>query len=249
MVFKTNNFDELYSNSISNSDVNIFDTFYCNNNQNICKINNKQSFYSCDCLKPILINNISKNKRNLLQIEESSTDGYVGYYDSTGILWQEAEDFCIDTLGTNLASMQNLDEKNRAQQSVNYNDAWIGLHDLNTEDTWEWTDGESFIYDAWYPGEPNDHGSGEDCVHMRADGLWNDHKCLTATKQYFICNAQVEIRDEIENTFIGMQSNIGGITWSQAQTYCQDYIGTDLASIHSQLENEAAAESVRLLAA
>ena len=38
-------------------------------------------------------------------------------------------------------------------------------------------------YTNWYAGEPNDYGSGEDCVVSYADGKWNDSPC-TAKKKY-----------------------------------------------------------------
>ena len=56
-----------------------------------------------------------------------------------------------------------------------------------------WTDGSMVDYTNWAGGEPNDwNGStaggancemstegagGEDCTHMRGDGLWNDAGC------------------------------------------------------------------------
>ena len=41
---------------------------------------------------------------------------------------------------------------------------------------WQWVSGEAWSFTAWGPGEPNDSG-GEDCVHYRSDGLWNDITC------------------------------------------------------------------------
>ena len=41
---------------------------------------------------------------------------------------------------------------------------------------WEWVSGEAWSFTAWGPGEPNDSG-GEDCIHYRTDGLWNDISC------------------------------------------------------------------------
>ncbi len=40
---------------------------------------------------------------------------------------------------------------------------------------WAWTTGKPFSFQNWGGGEPNDSG-GEDAVHIRGDGLWNDHK-------------------------------------------------------------------------
>uniref|UniRef100_A0A452RAZ2 C-type lectin domain-containing protein n=1 Tax=Ursus americanus TaxID=9643 RepID=A0A452RAZ2_URSAM len=32
-------------------------------------------------------------------------------------------------------------------------------------------------YSNWKKNEPNNHGSGEDCVILLEDGLWNDISC------------------------------------------------------------------------
>ncbi len=68
---------------------------------------------------------------------------------------------------------------------------WIGLSDRvgvapgatesqvfgspgNLTNGWAWTTGETFSFNAWGGGEPNDAG-GEDAAHIRNDGLWNDN--------------------------------------------------------------------------
>jgi hypothetical protein len=61
---------------------------------------------------------------------------------------------------------------------------WIGGNDLSNErshavDGWQWHSGESNGYQNFKNGEPNDHSwnNGEDCIHMRSSGQWNDHGC------------------------------------------------------------------------
>ncbi|XP_033107417.1 macrophage mannose receptor 1-like isoform X2 [Anneissia japonica] len=66
---------------------------------------------------------------------------------------------------------------------------WVGLHDTSNEGKFEWLDGTPYDFTNWAPGEPNDYGSGEDCVHLapwaNSMGEWNDLAC-TGTAGY-IC--------------------------------------------------------------
>ena len=52
--------------------------------------------------------------------------------------------------------------------------AWIGLNDRAVEGTLAWADGTPVNYTNFAGGEPNDGVGGEDFVHLRPDGLWND---------------------------------------------------------------------------
>ena len=54
-----------------------------------------------------------------------------------------------------------------AEESQTTNDGTTG---------WAWVTGEPFSYNPWGGGEPNDFAGIEDAAHIRADGLWNDHK-------------------------------------------------------------------------
>jgi hypothetical protein len=50
-----------------------------------------------------------------------------------------------------------------------------------------WSDGSDTDFEYWNGGEPNDHGSGEDCTHFTpwTNGGWNDIPC---NNQYpYIC--------------------------------------------------------------
>ncbi|XP_059150283.1 CD209 antigen-like protein 2 [Physella acuta] len=46
---------------------------------------------------------------------------------------------------------------------------WVGLHDMVTEDVFQWVDDGSIVSDSWRkvifaPGEPNSFNGDEDCV-------------------------------------------------------------------------------------
>ncbi|XP_078603221.1 C-type lectin-like [Branchiostoma floridae x Branchiostoma japonicum] len=69
---------------------------------------------------------------------------------------------------------------------------WFGLHDRREEGSFEWMDGTALgEYNHWAPGEPNNNGGNEDCVHYCSykswEDKWNDEPCGRPYR--FICQA------------------------------------------------------------
>ena len=56
---------------------------------------------------------------------------------------------------------------------------WIGLNDIERENTWVWENGERLLSsDAdWMPGQPDNFAGAEDCVEMYQYQGWNDLPC------------------------------------------------------------------------
>ena len=74
--------------------------------------------------------------------------------------------------------------------TTNPNNGWIGGSDSDVEDTWTWTDGETFSYTNWVTltaGTQPLGGTIQNCLQMRhGDGMWDDAKC-DANRKYYIC--------------------------------------------------------------
>nr|BAU79663.1 C-type lectin [Anguilla reinhardtii] len=101
--------------------------------------------------------------------------------------WVDAELNCL-RLGGNLASEHSEDEhqflKDLHKGLDSSNDPfWIGLSAVHEGRSWLWSDGTSASaegdFSMWNPGEPNDAGGKEDCVHENYGGSkhWNDIRC------------------------------------------------------------------------
>ncbi|XP_066288336.1 collectin-11-like [Branchiostoma lanceolatum] len=60
-----------------------------------------------------------------------------------------------------------------------YDMFWFGLHDRRQEGSFEWMDGTQLgKFNAWGEGQPDNHGSSEDCVlYMNQRKLWSDYPC------------------------------------------------------------------------
>lgn len=70
---------------------------------------------------------------------------------------------------------------------------WIGLDDRAEEGHFMRPDGGDPTYTQWAGGEPNDYATGEDCAHLRSDGLWNDADCRGSLGA--ICDFPCEAED------------------------------------------------------
>ncbi|XP_059130549.1 mannose-binding protein A-like [Peromyscus eremicus] len=71
-------------------------------------------------------------------------------------------------------------EENKAIQEVAKGNAYIGITDEVTEGQFMYVTGGKLTYSNWKQNEPNDYGSGEDCVIMLESGIWNDVSCQSS---------------------------------------------------------------------
>ncbi|KAM5236484.1 mannose-binding protein A-like [Ctenodactylus gundi] len=71
-------------------------------------------------------------------------------------------------------------EENRAVQDVAQHTAYLGITDEAMEGQFMYVTGGRLAYSNWKQQEPNDFKSGEDCVVILKDGLWNDISCSSS---------------------------------------------------------------------
>ncbi|XP_053868595.1 C-type lectin domain family 4 member G-like isoform X1 [Malaclemys terrapin pileata] len=99
------------------------------------------------------------------------------YFSTEQKHWSYAKQACKDQ-GAMLIIIDSNQKQEFLTKNANGKQYWIGLHDVSNEGTFIWVDDSSVSYSNWNQGEPNNFGSGEDCVMMVKDGKWNDATCV-----------------------------------------------------------------------
>jgi len=105
----------------------------------------------------------------------------------------DAEKQCV-AYGGHLATIDNGVQNQEVRLMVDASEAdgkpLIGINDIVREGTWKWVDGTS-TFTKWKANEPNNYPltpTGEDCVCMHKNGMWNDVPCtMTQHAKGFVC--------------------------------------------------------------
>uniref|UniRef100_A0A8P4KA25 C-type lectin domain-containing protein n=1 Tax=Dicentrarchus labrax TaxID=13489 RepID=A0A8P4KA25_DICLA len=99
-------------------------------------------------------------------------------YFSRTLTWAAAQRYCLK-LGANLASVHRSSEETFIRKLTNYNRAWIGGSDAQTDGYWLWIDGTRFNYSHWCKGEPNNYLGKQHCLRINwgVSKCWDDGWC------------------------------------------------------------------------
>ncbi|XP_053407165.1 perlucin-like protein [Mercenaria mercenaria] len=110
--------------------------------------------------------------------------------------WIDAVAAC-KILGGHLVEIDDATENqylvNQAKLINSKESFWIGLNDLQEEGSWVWVDSnEAVSYTNWYPGQPDNEASNENCAHLNPvyNDLWNDKECYSLLN--YICEKTSE---------------------------------------------------------
>lgn len=198
----------------------------------------------------------------------SENDRYVfvtvSLYD---VSWFEANDFCEAILGTALASMHSQNDTDELMElietkTVNLTNVfgsfytWIGLNDIERENHYEWADGSDVDWDkiSWRNGSPFS-GDMWDCAFLQADEheSFTGMRDATCTTRYsgFACNAPewVSIETNQSVDYMGVYGKLYSWNWDEANEYCQENYGTQLATIRSEIDNINAHSTLQIMGA
>jgi len=156
----------------------------------------------------------------------------------------DADRICQDKYGGQLASVTNQDEYdalNHLITGVVTEHYMLGMHS-DGQGNWEWTDGTRLnAHDMQFMrSHSNDQLAGTDEIHLvfnagdstAGSGGFNDC-CNSWVMSGFVC----ELYAAQGQYAIGL-----GRTYDEARTFCHDYYGGDLASIHTQADYDRIAD-------
>nr|XP_008102424.1 PREDICTED: low affinity immunoglobulin epsilon Fc receptor [Anolis carolinensis] len=90
--------------------------------------------------------------------------------------WSLAKTLCEEQ-ESSLVIIDDYEEQRFLTSHSKNNVLWIGLSDINTENTFVWVDRSPASYTYWNPRQPNNYGHGQDCVVMTTSGRWDDREC------------------------------------------------------------------------
>jgi hypothetical protein len=140
--------------------------------------------------------------------------------------WNAAWSHC-QSAGYELVSVSDSNEEswlhsqqlNKAPYETKW---WIGLYDGGIEGSWYWTDGTPVGYLNWFPGQPDNKYSDEDCAVDGWGQQWNDWACGNAAN--FICEKS-SVSSSYTSSFTYHKINTANATTNTEQRSLYAYAG------------------------
>jgi len=153
------------------------------------------------------------------------------YLKTNAVPWEDAERFA-QTQGGHLAAVGDAAENDFVRS---FGPGWIGFHDKNVRQQFEWANGEAVTYQNWNSGEPNG-GDTENYGEVMGNGLWND--LSTQTRAGIIeLPTNYQIGEYRYNPFTEhVYARTNALPWAQAQFFART-IGGDLVTMNGAGEN------------
>ncbi|XP_038148050.1 C-type mannose receptor 2-like [Cyprinodon tularosa] len=129
--------------------------------------------------------------------------------------WTEALSYCREH-HTDLASIRNLDENQKVNNTIPKDRVWIGLY----RDTWKWADANNSTFRNWNKenNKPNSYGEKEcAAANFGRSGQWEDWNC--GERKAFICYSVLcsSASNPVRKYFFVEELK----NWTEAQSYCK----------------------------
>uniref|UniRef100_A0A8C7Q661 Lymphocyte antigen 75 n=1 Tax=Oncorhynchus mykiss TaxID=8022 RepID=A0A8C7Q661_ONCMY len=163
------------------------------------------------------------------------------FVSQVAVTWQEALDSCRSQ-GADLLSVSSSEDQSFPICKTAFHKMWIGLHQLDTSQGWQWSDGSPFN------DVPMPHTSilrESDCGFMNSKNYYESEVC--DKKLPYICKKNVNVTQSVPLVYKSTTCDEGWAPWNmfcyklvkdepkmfaQAENYCKT-IGGGLVSLHS----------------
>ncbi|XP_072021157.1 lymphocyte antigen 75-like [Amphiura filiformis] len=188
-------------------------------------------------------------------ISNCGREGYQSYFDSCFrvVSTPMSYDMAMETCKNESAQLASVTDRYQEAfvQTVLYNNRldsmWVGLATEETSGQYQWQDEWPLTFTSWGIDQPN----GEECVHVDAKGYWNGADC--AMMKPFICKYTSASPPAPPAPPVGFcpsgWEQMGGncylfddqlmaASWSDAHDDCQSKYGAELASVHTNSEED-----------
>ena len=152
--------------------------------------------------------------------------------------YEQAKELC-EKMGGHLATITSQKENDTITSLMSkgsQGNYWIG--GTRSGSGWVWETGESFSYESWNSGEPNNANGVENYIEIYPTGYWNDERYEPLLYDGFILEIDelptaktAEYNDHIYYRFDSTSN------WTEAEEYCK-MLGGHLVSITEAKENE-----------
>ena len=197
---------------------------------------------------------ISHHILSLILLQAHISNAY--YLSYNGIWWQDAEAFCVDHCNSHLASIHNDKQYTEIKTlittdsllSITYSTGdgyWIGLNNSTLTNTYVWTDGTPFdfgsdISGGAYPWLPNEPSISHPYTQLQVDTV-NTTNNLKWQTNSFTENA-LPICNDCDWTQLSKYILLrwGQEDWYDSEIACNTNFGTNLASIHTNADEQEA---------
>jgi len=187
---------------------------------------------------------------------------YIKVTNPTPLSWYLAQEICQKKYGSNLATIETLEDFMYAITLSEINSLYIGLSDYEGIGRYKWSStGETLIGQSyfWTKGSPNVANNNILCgrilnnknVNSPIYGFFVDH-CMGALSSSFLCDIPSSISMYpfinsispllkprfIEDKKYYYIKGVTALTWENANNYCLTNYGTTLGTITSDIEND-----------
>lgn len=184
---------------------------------------------------------------NTVEPKKEQTIYYKGHtYEiyNSALSWNKAKDWC-EQKGGHLATLTSryewkyLKEIISAKDNMNY---WLGAE--ATSGTWKWVTGESFSFNNWGTGQPDNSGGNEKYLGSYYSGtdkdcIWNDFPVDYSRMSGFVCeyDGTTEPQKILEFSYNKHTYEVynANLSWAQAKDWCKEN-GGNLAVVTDETE-------------